>query len=100
PPPEPIAIDLGVHLGFAYRVGDAPAFPIDERAGASFGASAYVSPRRMYAIGLSFEHIGLGHEHAAGDLADVSLVRNLNVLWAGVRVHLLRTETVRLGFVL
>src|SRR5690348_4704188 len=58
--PDPIGIDLGVRLGFAYRVGDAPAFSISERAGASFGVSAYVSPRPTYALGLAFEHVGLG----------------------------------------
>ncbi len=63
-PPEPVLIDLGLHLGGVYRLEDAPAFAITGRAGAVFGASAYVAPSRRYALGLGFEHVGLGGEHA------------------------------------
>jgi hypothetical protein len=99
-PPAPVLIDLGLHLGGVYRTGDAPAFPITGRTGASFGASAYVEPSRRYAFGLGFEHAGLGSEKAEGDFGSVEISRDVNLLWGGVRVHFVRTEAVTLGVVL
>jgi hypothetical protein len=96
-PLEPVRIDLGLHLGGVYRLGDAPAFAITGRAGAVFGASAYVAPSRRYAIGLGFEHVGLGGEHAEGDFGSVEISREMNVLWGGVRVDIVHTEAVTLG---
>src|SRR5690349_20304165 len=86
-PPAPVLIDLGLHLGGVYRIGGAPAFPITERAGASYGVSAYVEPSRRYSLGLGFEHTGLGHEQAAGDFGSAEIARDVNVLWGGLRVH-------------
>jgi len=95
--PQPVLIDVGLHLGGVHRIGDAPAFPITGRAGVSFGVSADVSPSARYSIGLAFEHAGLGSERAEGDFGSVDVARDLNVLWAGLRVYLLHTETVSLG---
>ena len=100
PPPSPVRIDLGLHLGGVYRAGDAPAFPITGRTGAAFGVSAYVEPSRRYAFGLGFEHAGLGREQAAGDFGSVEITRDLNVLWGGLRVHFVSTEAVTLGVLL
>lgn len=98
--PPPMRIDVGLHLGGVHRTGDAPAFPITGRAGVSFGVSAYVSPSPRYSFGLAFEHAGLGSERAEGDFGSVDITRDLNVLWAGLRVYLLHTETVSLGLLL
>jgi hypothetical protein len=100
PSPEPVLIDLGLHLGGVYRTGDAPAFPITGRTGASFGVSAYVEPSRRYAFGFGFEHAGLGGEQAAGDLGSAELTRDVNVLWGGLRVHFVNTEAVALSVLL
>ena len=98
--PPPVQIDIGLHLGGVHRTGDAPAFPITGRAGVSFGVSAYVSPSPRYAFGLAFEHAGLGSERAEGDFGSVDLTRDLNLLWAGLRVSLLHTERVSLGLLI
>jgi hypothetical protein len=98
--PQPVLIDLGLHLGGVHRTGDAPAFPITGRAGVSFGVSAYVSPSSRYSFGLAFEHAGLGSERAEGDFGSVDITRDLNVLWAGLRLHLFHTETVSLGLLI
>lgn len=100
PAPEPVLIDLGLHLGGVYRVGDAPAFPITGRAGALLGVSAFVSASPRYSFGLAFEHTGLGSERAEGDFGSVDLARDLNVLWAGLRVHVVHTEKVWLSVLL
>lgn len=96
-PAAPVLIDLGLHLGGVYRAGDAPAFPITERAGVSFGASAFLTPNRRFSFGLSFEHAGLGGEKAEGDFGSLTVTRDLNLLWAGLRVFMINTETVRFG---
>ena len=97
PPPEPVRIDLGLHLGGVYRAGDGPAFPITDRVGASFGVSAFVAPSRRFSFGLAFEHAGLGGEKADGDLGSLTITRDLNLLWAGLRVFMISTDAVRFG---
>lgn len=99
-PPAPVLIDLGLHLGGVYRTGDAPAFPITGRAGASYGVSAYVEPSRRYSLGLGFEHAGLGREQAAGDFGSAEITRDVTVLWGGLRVHFVQTEAVTLSVLL
>ena len=98
--PEPVLVDLGLHLGGVYRLGEAPAFAITGRAGAAFGASAYVAPSRTYAFGLGFEHMGLGGEHAEGDFGSAEISREVNVLWGGVRVDFVHTQAVTLGLLI
>jgi hypothetical protein len=99
-PPDPVRIDLGLHLGGVYRAGDAPAFPITDRAGASFGVSAFLAPSRRFSFGLAFEHAGLGGEKADGDLGSLTITRDLSLLWAGLRVHLISTDAVRIGILI
>jgi len=100
PLPDPVLIDLGLHLGGVYRMGDAPAFPITGRTGAAFGVSAYAEPSRRYAFGLAFEHAGLGSEQAKGDFGSAEITRDVNVLWGGLRVHFVNTEVVTLSVLL
>ena len=99
-PPDPVRIDLGLHLGGVYRAGDAPAFPITDRAGASFGVSAFLAPSRRFSFGLAFERAGLGGEKAEGDLGSLTITRDLSLLWAGLRVHLISTDAVRIGILI
>ena len=99
-PADPVRIDLGLHLGGVYRAGDAPAFPITDRGGVSFGVSAFVAPSRRFSFGLAFEHAGLGGEKAEGDLGSLTITRDLNLLWAGLRVHLISTDAVRIGILI
>lgn len=99
-PPDPVRVDLGLHLGGVYRAGDAPAFPITDRAGASFGVSAFVAPSRRFSFGLAFEHAGLGSEKAEGELGSLTITRDLNLLWAGLRMHVITTDAVRIGLLI
>ena len=99
-PPEPVRIDLGLHLGGVYRAGDSPSFPITGRGGASFGASAFVAPSRRFSFGLAFEHAGLGSEQAEGELGSLTITRDLSLLWAGLRVNMISTDALRFGVLL
>jgi hypothetical protein len=96
--PAPIGLELGGHLGAAVRVGDGPHFEIIERAGVSFGAFAFLTPEPAFSLGLAFEHTDLGRERsAAGYFGAFEVIRDLNTLWATVRLNLLRGELGALG---
>lgn len=99
-PADPVKIDLGLHLGGVHRLGDAPAFAITDRAGVSFGASAFVAPSRRFSFGLAFEHAGLGGEKSEGDGGSLTFTRDVNVLWAGLRAYVINTDAVQLGFLI
>lgn len=92
PPPDPITVELGAQVGFVYRIGDGPSFPVAGRAGGTFGLAAAVAPWRRAAIGLGWEHTTVGSERAQGDLADVDVRRSLDVFWASVKLFVVRTE--------
>ncbi len=89
---DPINVDVGVRIGAAGRVGGSANFPIVARAGEIVGAGIEVAPSRRFAVGLTYEHMGLGAEKSEGKLSDVDLTRSLEGLWASVRLFLLSTE--------
>ncbi|APR84243.1 outer membrane protein OmpA [Minicystis rosea] len=92
PPPDPIIVELMLRGGFNYRIGSGPSLPVDGRAGGAFGLGAAIAPWKRAAISLSWERIGLGDEHGVGDLADARVSRSLDVIWAGIRLYLARSE--------
>jgi hypothetical protein len=92
PPPDPITVGLGAHVGFVYRIGDAPSFPVDGRAGGTFGLTASVAPWRRATIGLGWEHTTVGSERGQGELADVAVSRSLDVFWASLKLFVVRTD--------
>lgn len=93
-PRAPITLELGVRGGFSHRLGEGSALPVATRFGGVFGLSAAISPSPAFAVGLVYEHSGLGSEHGAGDAAELDAGRTLDVLWAGLRLNVLRTDRV------
>src|SRR5262245_50480952 len=77
PPQDPITFDFGPHAGVGYRVGPSNALPIQSRWGGVIGASAMISPSRLWSAGLAYEHSRLGSEHGMGDAGDVDANRSL-----------------------
>jgi hypothetical protein len=96
--PQPIQLDLGLRLGPSFRLGSAPAFAITDRAGASFGLGAHVTTNRYLAIGMAYEHTGLGGEQTEGGAVNIS--RDLDALWAELVITLVRSDAARLGLVI
>ena len=97
PPPTPIPVDLAARLGATVRIGDAPNLPIDERVGTSLGLSIFAGLTPRVSLGLSYEHTGLGSER--GGLADaerIEVSRSLDLLLAGLRLHLFNREDIHL----
>jgi hypothetical protein len=92
PPPDPIGVEGGAHVGFVYRIGDGPSFPVDGRAGGTFGLTAAVSPWKRATVGLGWEHTTIGSERGQGELADVAVSRSLDVFWASVKLFVVRTD--------
>jgi hypothetical protein len=100
PPPDPITLDVTLRTGGAYRFGDGPSFPITSRSGATVGAGITIAPSLRWAVGLAYEHSGLGEEHATGDLGDVEVSRSLDALWASLRLTLFRVDPVAITLTL
>ncbi len=98
PSTDPVTAEIGVHLGGAYRLGEAPAFGIVNRGGAVAGAGVAVAPSPRFSFGLAYEHVGLGNEHGAGGLAVVDLRRTIAGVWATVRLTILRVDWFALGW--
>jgi hypothetical protein len=93
-PPRREAVDIGVLLGGAIRLGDAPSFDVRDRGGLLIGAglSYYLQP---FAVGLAYEHMGFGGELSAiGPLGVVRIGRQLDTLWAFGRVRVQGFESV------
>jgi hypothetical protein len=92
PQADPILLDFGLRAGFAHRLGDSAALPVEGRWGGVLGLGAAVAPTRWLAISLAWEHADVGSEHGHGDLADVTASRSLDLVWATLRLAALRTE--------
>lgn len=100
-PPRPVPLDLALRVGASVRLGSAPNFPVDERAGASFGVSIFAAPSPRFSLGLSYEHTGLGSERGgASDAERIEVGRTMDALHAGLRLHLWNGEQVRLWAVI
>jgi hypothetical protein len=96
-PADPVTLDLTGGLGGIYRAGDAQLLEVTERAGLTFGAGVLVAPSRYVAVGLAYEHADLGHERSGvGPFGSIEVERDLNSLWASLRVYLLPPGDLRL----
>lgn len=94
--PAPVTLDAAGSLGGLVRVSDSQRLDVTERAGLSFGAGLAVSPAPMFAIGLAYEHADLGQEQSGqGPLGSITVERDLNSLWASIRVFLVPHGDVR-----
>jgi hypothetical protein len=96
PPPDPITVDVMARGGFAYRIGSSAGLPITGRVGGVGGLGVAVAPWSRAAIGLGWERVGIGSEHGNGDLADVEVSRSIDVIWASLRLYLVRASNVGL----
>ncbi len=95
--PTPVPLDVAARLGASVRLGDAPNFPIDTRAGASVGLSIFAAPSPRFSLGLSYEHTELGSERGGrSDAERIEVGRTMEALLAGLRLHLWNGELVRL----
>jgi len=96
PPRDPITVDFMPRAGFTYRIGSGPNLPVAGRFGAAGGLGLSVAPWSRVAIGLGWERSTVGSEHGSGDLADVEVNRSIDVVWASLRVYLVRASRVGL----
>jgi len=99
-PAEPVNLDLGLRFGGAFRLGDAPNYPVSSRTGALFGVGVAVAPSPRFALGLAYEHAELGTERGEGTLGSIDVDRTTDALWASVRLTLFRLDPVALAVTL
>jgi hypothetical protein len=100
PPPDPITLDVGGRVGVALRIGDSPSFPIATRNGGMLGVGASIAPTRRFAIGVAYEHAGMGTESGAGTYGTASVTRSLDTLWATLRLALYFDDRASFGVLL
>jgi opacity protein-like surface antigen len=94
PSDSPITLDFYGILGSSIRVGAAPGFELTQRTGLLGGGGIVFAPLRSFALGLGFEHVGLGTERlGSSDIGSATAERSMNALWLDLRVHPLRTES-------
>jgi hypothetical protein len=99
--PPAVELDLGAGLGVHHRFGDGPAFPVTARTGLALGAIAELWPSPRWAITLGYEHADLGSERSGvGPGGNVHVERDLNTIWAGLRVAVLDLGPVGLSLAL
>jgi hypothetical protein len=92
PPPSPAMLEIGARIGGVGRLGGSPAYPISSRGSVVGGASVMLEPSPRWGVGLIYERVGLGAERTSGELGTVELSRAADVLWAGVRLSVVRTD--------
>ncbi|MCK6589304.1 MAG: hypothetical protein HUU21_02240 [Polyangiaceae bacterium] len=91
----PVLLDVQGFLGPSIRVGGAAGYEIVERTGLLAGGGLVFAPLRSFALGLSFEHVGLGSDRlGTGEIGSAGVERDMNAAWLDLRVHPLRSEAV------
>lgn len=94
----PIGVELGGQIGAGVRLGDGPHYAVVERAGLTFGAGGFVTLEPAFSLGLGIEHTDLGRERsAASGIGAVEVIRDLNAVWATIRLNLVRAEAGELS---
>jgi hypothetical protein len=95
PPPEStisFELDGGIHR----RMGDSADYGFESReaAGLTFGPSIWLSPARLWAVGLAYRRIGLGRDASGPGDNSLTVRRRLDAIWLGGRAFPWRSETV------
>jgi hypothetical protein len=91
----PELLDIGLTLGMGSRLDDAPLYEVTGRQGLLFGLGLDLFFSRRVSVGLGYEHLDLGAEDSGlTPTGSVALTRDLNSLWANLRLYAVRGETV------
>lgn len=95
PPPE---TTLGFELagGLQTRLGDSEdyGFASREAGGVAFGPGIWLSPARLWSVGLTYRRAGLGRDRSAPGTNSVTVHRHLDALWAAGRAYPWRTDSM------
>lgn len=95
PPPE---TTLGFELagGLQTRLGDGEdyGFASRESGGVAFGPGIWLSPARLWSVGLTYRRAGLGRDRSAPGENSLTVHRRLDTLWAGGRAYPWRSDSM------
>ena len=96
PPPErTLGIQIGAGLGARFG-GDNSGITEEEPVDLSYGAGLWFAPDRLWSLGLSYQHLGLGGGETEGGEGSISVQRDVNTVWLGGRAYPLRSDTMGL----
>jgi hypothetical protein len=85
---SPRRFDLGLRIGYGRRLDDPALFPADDRNGLMLGAGVALFVVRRMAIGLTYEHLGLGTEKSGLlPTGSFEVDRDLHALWLDARLY-------------
>jgi hypothetical protein len=90
PPPESafgIQFDFGA-MGRLDSGGDL------EKGGLTFGPSVWLSPMRMFAVGLGYQRVRAGVDQEPNAVGGLDVQRDLNLLWVFGRYYPVRSDSV------
>ena len=90
-PPE-TTLAPEVRAGIKGRFGSSSGIDGAELAGLSYGLGAWLSPTRLYSLGLAWERGGLGSEHTGPSDNSLRVERSSDTLWLGGRAYPLRSD--------
>jgi hypothetical protein len=100
-PPE---TTLGFELagGLQTRLGDSEDYGYASRepGGVVFGPGVWLSPARLWSVGLTYRRAGLGRDRSAPGDSSITVHRRLDTLWAGGRAYPWRTDSMGVYVVL
>jgi opacity protein-like surface antigen len=89
------AVDIGLLIGPAVRLDEPAALAVDSRVGLRLGLGADAFLSELWAVGLHFEHVDLGRESSGiGAGGTVTVDRDLNSLWLGLRAYPFTSERI------
>ncbi len=93
PPPE-MTLGIELNFGFNAQLGDTDnTLTREESVDATYGLGVWVSPQRLYSLGLSYQRIGLGGEESPPTVGNsISIQRDVHSLWLGGRAYPHRTD--------
>ena len=90
PPPES-AFGIEADLGAMGRVDGGGSF---ERGGLTFGPSVWLSPMRMFAVGLGYQRLRGGVDRSQTGAEGVDVQRDMDLAWLYGRVYPWRTDAM------
>lgn len=95
-PPEK-TLGIEVDAGTSARLDSAPpGSSSHESVNLTYGGGVWFAPARLYSLGLSFQHAGIGSDTSSPIGNTVSVARDLNTLWLGGRAYPLRNDKIGL----
>jgi hypothetical protein len=91
PPERTLGLEAKAGLG-ARLGGDSSGIGDEEPVDATFGAGLWLSPERLWSLGLAYQRLGLGGGRSLPSEGSVSVQREVDTAWLGGRAYPWRSD--------